>query len=156
MRDKSLFHVSQRLDHILALLLAVHRRAPFELENGAIRANRDIQITVFSRFLEDEQGWSHSMQVHPDRSADYVRFSPAQLNKCNRWIVRTTDQQALGFAMPSTAEPEGYTAEKAKGNIKVIPGEGKVSFKIVAGYMNPVEAQAMEAKVEKIIASARS
>jgi hypothetical protein len=104
--------------------------------------------------LADEQGWAHSLQVHLDGSADYVRHSPAQLDKCIRWIVRTPDQQALGFAMPATAEPEGYSAEKAKGNIKVIPGGGKIKFEIVAGYLPAGEAQAVEAKIERLVAAA--
>lgn len=115
----------------------------------------DPEVVFAIDYLTDEQGWAHSMQVHPDGSADYVRFSPAQLNKCNRWIVRTADQQALGFAMPSTAEPEGYTAEKAKGNIKVIPGGGKVSFDMTAGYVTATEAQEIEARIVKLVSSVR-
>ncbi|OGO35240.1 MAG: DUF4432 domain-containing protein [Chloroflexi bacterium RBG_16_57_11] len=115
----------------------------------------DPEVVFAIDYLADEQGWAHSMHVHPDGSADYVRFRPAQLDKCIRWIVRTADQQALGFAMPSTAEPEGYTAEKAKGNIKLIPGGVKVAFEIVTGYVNPTEAREFEVKIEKIVASAR-
>ena len=115
----------------------------------------DPEVVFFIDCLPDEQGWAHSMQVHPDGSADYVRFKPTQLDKCIRWIVRTPDQQALGFAMPATAEPEGYTAEKAKGNIKVIPGRGKISFEIVAGHLPSTEAQAVEVKINHTVASAR-
>jgi hypothetical protein len=114
----------------------------------------DPEVVFAIDYLADELGWAHSMQVHPDGSADYVRFNPVQLDKCIRWIVRTADQQALGFAMPATAEPEGYTAEKTKGNIKVIQGGGNISFEIVAGYLNPVEAQKVEAKIGEIVASA--
>jgi hypothetical protein len=115
----------------------------------------DPEVVFAIDYLADENGWAHSLQVHPDGSADYVRHAPAVLNKCNRWIVRTADQQALGFAMPSTAEPEGYTAEKAKGNIKVIPGGGKVAFEMVAGYLSPSEAQGIESKIEAVVAAAR-
>jgi hypothetical protein len=114
----------------------------------------DPEVVFAIDYLADEDGWAHSMQVHPDGSADYVRHSPAILDKCIRWIVRTADQQALGFAMPATAEPEGYTAEKAKGNIKVIPGGGEVSFEMVAGYLPPDEAQMIEAKIERIVSAA--
>ena len=45
--------------------------------------------------------------------------------------------------MPSTAEPEGYTAEKAKGNIKVIPGQGQDIVRdsgwLSPGFQAPVE-----------------
>jgi hypothetical protein len=114
----------------------------------------DPEVVFAIDYLHDNHGYAHSMQVHPDGSADYVRHSPAVLDHCIRWIVRTPDQQALGFAMPGTAEPEGYTAEKAKGNLKTLPGKSKVSFDIVAGRLEPGEAQQMEAQIEKIVAAA--
>ena len=114
----------------------------------------DPEVVFFIDYLADEHGYGHSLQLHPDGSADYVRHSPAQLDKLIRWIVRTPDQQALGFAMPATAEPEGYTAEKAKGNLKVIPGGGEVSFQMTAGCLPPAQAAAIAAKIEQIIAQA--
>lgn len=71
----------------------------------------------------DAHGWAHSLQVLPDGRADYIAHRPEQLPYTIRWISRTPDQDCLGFAMPATAEPEGYTAEKAKGNIQHIAGE---------------------------------
>ena len=71
-------------------------------------------------YLADDEGWAHSMQVHPDGSADFIRHRPEQLDKGVRWIYRSPDQDALGIILPATAEPEGYTAEKAKGNVKVL------------------------------------
>ena len=71
-------------------------------------------------------GWAHSMQVHPDGTADFIRHRPDQLDTGVRWICRTPDQDALGIVLPATAEPEGYTAEKAKGNIKSIAGRRNV------------------------------
>ncbi len=68
----------------------------------------------------DAQGWAHSVHVHPNGSADYVAHRPSQLPFTIRWISRTPDQDCLGFAMPATAEPEGYSAEKAKGNLQQI------------------------------------
>ena len=46
---------------------------------------------------------------------------PAELPVGVRWICRTADQDALGMILPATAEPEGYHAEQAKGNIKTLP-----------------------------------
>ena len=80
----------------------------------------DPEIVFTIDYLADDDGWAHTMQVHPDGGADYVRHRPEQLDKGVRWICRTPDQDALGLVLPATAEPEGYTAEKAKGNIKVI------------------------------------
>ena len=51
-----------------------------------------------------------------------------------RWISRTPDQDCLGIVLPATAEPEGYSAEKAKGNVKVL-GPGDVQVCMEMGYL---------------------
>ena len=61
------------------------------------------------------------MQVHPDGAADFVRHRPDELPKGIRWMTRTADQDAIGIVLPATAEPDGYTAEKAKGNVLMLP-----------------------------------
>ncbi len=111
----------------------------------------DPEIVFTITYQADAEGWAHSMQLHPDGSADYVAHRPAQLDKGVRWICRTPDQDALGLVLPATAEPEGYLAEKAKGNLKVIPPQGKYLCEMVVGALAPVEAKAMEEKIEKIV-----
>lgn len=91
------------------------------------------------------------MQVHPDGSADYIRYKPEELDHNTRWISRTKDQEGLGLALPATCDPEGYTAEKKKGNIKAIPAKSSVSFSVVAGYLRKEEAENMEALISKIV-----
>ena len=91
------------------------------------------------------------MQVHPDGSADYIRHRPTQLDKGVRWICRTPDQDALGMLLPSTAEPEGYAAEKAKGNVKVLPGGAVFQCILECGVLTEQEARAMEKKIEGIV-----
>jgi len=112
----------------------------------------DPELVFTIDYIADEDGWAHSMQVHPDGSADYVKHQTELLNLGVRWICRTPDQDALGLVLPATAEPEGYTAEKAKGNIRVIPGESQVRFEIEIGTLDPEEAQAVETKVEGLLA----
>jgi hypothetical protein len=68
-----------------------------------------------------------------------------------RWISRTGDQDALGLILPATAEPEGYLAEKAKGNIKVLPPKGQFHFELEMGTLTPDEAQHMEEKITQIV-----
>ena len=68
-----------------------------------------------------------------------------------RWISRTADQDALGLFLPATAEPEGYLAEKAKGNIKVIPAQGEFYFELEMGALSPAEAQRMEETINQIV-----
>jgi len=107
----------------------------------------DPEVVFSIDYVADEDGWAHSMQVHPDGSADYIRHRPAQLDKGIRWISRTADQDALGIVLPATAEPEGYLAEKAKGNIKDLPAKGEFRCEMEMGALTPAEAQPMEEKV---------
>ena len=112
----------------------------------------DPEAVLSLDYQVDGDGWAHTMQVHPDGRADYVAHRPAQLDKGIRWICRTPDQDALGIVLPATAEPEGYTAEKAKGNVRTLgPGE-TWSCHIVAGALPGEEAAEMEGRIGAILA----
>lgn len=131
-----------------------------ELEREPEKHNRlspdllfDPEVVFFIDYLADADGWAHSMQVHPDGNADYIRHRPDQLDKGVRWISRTGDQDALGLILPATAEPEGYLAEKAKGNIKVLPPKGVFHFELEMGALTPAEAQRMEEKITQMVTS---
>ena len=76
---------------------------------------------------------------------------PAQLDKVIRWIANTGDQAAMGLALPATAEPEGYHAEKGKGNIKVLAGGESVRLNLRAGALTTAEAAATESKIEALL-----
>ncbi len=111
----------------------------------------DPELVFTLDYLADGEGWAHTMQVHPDGGADYVSHRPGQLDKGVRWICRTPDQDALGIVLPATAEPEGYSAEKAKGNVKVLgPGE-EWSCEIVLGALSGSEAKEMEGKIGRVL-----
>lgn len=111
----------------------------------------DPEVVLTFDYLAGPDGWAHSMQVHPDGTADYIRHRPAQLDKGVRWISRTPDQAALGLVLPATAEPEGYHAEKAKGNLKVIPAGGAYTCEMEAGLLTASEAEMMEATIASIL-----
>jgi hypothetical protein len=112
----------------------------------------DPEVVFFIDYSTDVSGWAHSLQIHPDGSADIISHRPDQLDHGVRWISRTADQDCLGIILPATAEPEGYSAEKAKGNIKVIPPGGQFYCQMEAGALSPTEAEAMEAKINQILA----
>jgi len=128
--------------------LTIHPELHHRLTPGLLF---DPEVVFYVDYLADEEGWGHTLQIHPDGSADYVRHLTAQLDKGVRWICRTADQDALGMILPATAEPEGYSAEKAKGNIKVIPPNAAFNFEIEMGALTPTEARKMENKVDEVI-----
>jgi hypothetical protein len=107
-------------------------------------------VVFFIDYNTDDSGWAHSMQVLPDGAADYIRHRPDQLSKGVRWICRTADQDALGLLLPATAEPEGYSAEKAKGNVRVLPAGAVFTCAYEMGALTAEEAQTMEKKIEAI------
>ncbi len=111
----------------------------------------DPEVVFFIDYLADKAGWAHSMQVHPNGSADFISHRPTELDHGVRWISRTADQDCLGIILPATAEPEGYSAEQAKGNIKVLPPGGEFHFDLEMGALTPVEARAMEEKITLLI-----
>jgi len=99
----------------------------------------------------DKNGLTHFMQIHPDGSSDYISYDPEILDHASRWIVRTKDQEALGIALPATADAEGYLAEKEKGNIRVLEGKERVEFTINTGYLNKDDTEKMEADIKDIM-----
>jgi len=114
----------------------------------------DPEVVLFIDYLSDEQGWSHTLQIHPDGSGDYLRHKTAELPIGVRWICRTADQDALGMILPATAEPEGYHAEQAKGNIKTLPAGGKFHFLIEMGAMTKDETARTEEMINHLKKSA--
>lgn len=100
----------------------------------------DPEVVFIIDYASDAQGWAHTLQVHPDGSADYLSHRPDQLNHGVRWICRTADQDALGLCLPATAEPEGYHAELAKGNVRSLAGGAIARFDMLMGYLAADEA----------------
>ena len=111
----------------------------------------DPEVVFFIDYLADSDGYAHSMQIHPDGCADYIRHRPDQLNKATRWISRTADQDAIALVEPGTAEPEGYLAEKAKGNVKVLLPSDTFTCDLLIGALTPTEAIQMEDKIKQIV-----
>jgi hypothetical protein len=114
----------------------------------------DPEVVFFLSYRADAKGWAHSLMVHPDGYASYIRHRPDVLDHGVRWISRTADQDCFGLALPSTAEPDGYHAEKAKGNVKVLPGGKSVRFDVEAGLLIPAEAARVSAEITRILSPA--
>ncbi|MBX6321012.1 MAG: DUF4432 family protein [Rhodospirillaceae bacterium] len=99
----------------------------------------------------DAAGWAHAMQLHPDGSADFVSHRPDELGCAVRWISRTGDEEALGLMLPATAEADGYTAEKAKGNLRVLPPLGRFTCTVAFGALDADEAAALRQRIETVM-----
>ena len=111
----------------------------------------DPEVIFFIDYQADEEGFAHSMQIHPDGYAHYIAHRLAELDKGVRWMCRTPDQDALGLYLPATAEHQGYLAEKEKGNVKVLPAGESVEFRENVGLLSPEQAKETEEKIQKIL-----
>jgi hypothetical protein len=106
------------------------------------------EIVFYVRNLKaDARGMTHMLQKHPDGTSDYVGYNVKELDHTVRWILKHDDQKVNGMALPSTCDPEGYTAEKKKGNVRMIPALGKASFSVSTGYLNEAETKKMESTI---------
>lgn len=110
----------------------------------------DPELVLVLDCLADESGWAHSMQLHPDGTADFVSHRPDQLDHALRWMSRNVDQDALGLLLPATAEADGYTAEKAKGNLRLLPPHGSFECSLVFGALDRAEAAALRDRIASI------
>lgn len=76
------------------------------------------------------------MAVRSDGSAYWVSQNTEKLSYGIRWISMNEDFQAAGILLPATAETEGFTAEKKKGNIQAIPPQGKEKLSYRFGLLD--------------------
>ena len=110
----------------------------------------DPEVAIFIDYLPVEDGWAYTLQIHPDGGTDFVAHRPSELPRATRWICRTADQDAIALVEPGTAEPEGYLAEKAKGNLHILPPQGKFQCQTLAGVLPVEEGLRLEKMVAKI------
>jgi hypothetical protein len=110
----------------------------------------DPEAVFFIDYRADGDGWAHSLQRHPDGTADYIAHRPEQLDHGVRWISRTPDQDCLGIVLPSTAESEGYSAEKAKGNVKTLAPGATWQAVMRMGYLDAAATDKMAQQISEL------
>lgn len=127
---------------------------PFLHEHITPDLAADPELVLFLDYVADDAGWAHTLQVHPDGSADYIRHRPAQLPCATRWISRTPDQDAIALAEVGTCEPEGFSAEKAKGNIRTLAPGAQFAASFDVGTVAAVHTPTLIAHVQRCCARA--
>ena len=110
----------------------------------------DPELVMGLDYESGADGTAHSLQIHPDGSSDVVSHRPAELPRAVRWMTRTADQDAMGLALPSTAEADGYTAEKAKGNVKSLAFQEEWRCSLSFGALDKAQTAALQSQIEAI------
>lgn len=105
----------------MAVLSEPHRYAPE-------------QVFYIKNLRPGPDGLVHLMMLRPEGDGFTIAYDPVAMPHTVRWILANSDQRVAAFAMPATCEPEGYLAEKRKGNVRTLEGGGRVLFTTRVGY----------------------
>ena len=106
--------------------------------SASLRYNPELVLALDC--IAGPDGLVHAMQLHPTARLTSSPTDSADFDHAVRWISRSDGRDALGLLLPSTAEPEGYEAENAKGNLKVLASSSAVSFAVEFGALGRQEA----------------
>jgi len=108
------------------------------------------QVCYIRNLRTDARGVAHFLLQRREGDGFAVGYRPADFPHLVRWILCNADQQVAGFALPSTCEPEGYTAEKRKGNVQSLPRGGRKDFCVRAGYVDRGEAATLASLIRSL------
>ncbi len=108
------------------------------------------QVFYIRKPATDAAGATRMLMELPGGQAFSAGWRPEDLPFCVRWILNDGDAQVAAFALPATCEPEGYTAEKAKGHVRILaPGE-VARFPVTVGLLSAEESAAARNDIEKM------
>lgn len=105
------------------------------------------QVFYIKALNTDDAGRTSLMLQRPDGDAFALTYAPSEFPHCVRWILDDPDQGVAAFALPSTCEPEGYSAEKRKGNVRLVPPGGQAHFSLTLGHLDQGEADHMAQRI---------
>ena len=108
------------------------------------------QVCYIRNLRTDAHGVAHFLLRRPEDDGFVIGYRPSDFPHTVRWILCNADQQVAGFALPSTCEPEGYTAEKRKGNVQSLPPGGNKQFCVRTGHLDRGETDSLAALIRSL------
>jgi hypothetical protein len=97
-------------------------------------------------------GLVHYLLKRREGDAFAISWDPQVMPHTIRWVLANSDQRVAAFAMPATCEPEGYAAEKRKGNVRSLAGGATARFVTHVGYIDAAHADAAVQSIEGLLA----
>jgi len=95
-------------------------------------------------------GLVHYLMRRREGDGFTIAWDPTIMPHTIRWVLANSDQRVAAFAMPATCEPEGYTAEKRKGNVRSLAGGASAIFVTRVGYVEAARADAAARAIEEL------
>ncbi len=106
------------------------------------------QVFYIKGVKRGADGLAHFMLARREGDGFAIAWDPEVMPHTIRWILANSDQQVAAFAIPATCEPEGYLAEKRKGNVRALAGGAKASFVTRLDYVDAGHAAAAAKTIE--------
>jgi hypothetical protein len=106
------------------------------------------QVFYIKGVKRGPDGLVHFMLLRREGDAFAIAWDPESMPHTIRWILANSDQRVAAFAMPGTCEPEGYLAEKRKGNVRALAGGAKTMFSTRVAYIDAAHASAAAQAIE--------
>ena len=106
------------------------------------------QVFYIKGLKRGADGLAHFLLARREGDAFAIAWDPEVMPHTIRWILANSDQRVAAFAMPATCEPEGYLAEKRKGNVRALAGGAKASFATRLDYVDVGHAAQAAQRIE--------
>jgi Domain of unknown function (DUF4432) len=106
------------------------------------------QVFYIKGLKRGADGLVHFMMARREGDGFTIAWDPESMPHTIRWVLVNSDQRVAAFAMPATCEPEGYLAEKRKGNVRSLAGGAKASFSTHIGYVESTRAATVAQSIE--------
>ena len=108
----------------------------------------DPELCMCIHYEPDENGWAHSMQLRPDGTACYVTFETTYLPNGVRWMARTGEEDACGFALPNTGNHKGRAYAIEHDLRKVLAPHEKIELNYKIALLNEEEVKLKRKEIE--------
>ena len=94
------------------------------------------QVFYIKKLRPGADGLAHFMLARREGDGFSIAYDPVAMPHAIRWILNNEDQRVAAFAIPGTCEPEGYAAEKRKGNVRSLASGARETFTTRLGYVD--------------------